>query len=153
MERPGIWIRSVDAGIVGASEALFPENDLGAPDWREVEMLPRTRRWLAALPAKQRLLVELLFVAVEWSAPLLGPAPGRFSKIAPARREAIVRRWRASRIYPLKLLGDALKATTSMIYLSHPAALKYIGMYKPCENPGDPLQVEIRADALGAVAS
>jgi len=150
MKRPAFWIRSVDACITGASEALFPANDFGAPDWREVRMLERTRAWMAALPPKHSLLIELLYFAVEWATPLLGPAPGRYSKITPARRVAIVRRWRASRLYPLKLLGDAFKATASMIYLSHPAALAYIGLYKPCANAEDPLQVEIQPGALAA---
>ena len=63
----------------------------------------------------------------------------------------LVRKWRASRILPLKLIADSLKATTSMMYLSHPAALTWIGMYKPCARPEDPLQVEIRPDALEAM--
>ena len=59
-----------------------------------------------------------------------------------------MRRWHTSWFKPLRILADALKATTSMIYLSHPAALAYIGMYKACENEGDPLQVDIDTEAL-----
>ena len=141
-------MRTVTAGLTATAEALYPENDFGAPDWKTVDMVPRCLHWLVELPPRQRDQIYLLFAAVELAAPLLTPGLRRFSKMPAARRLALVRRWRKSRILPLKLIADSLKATTSMMYLSHPAALTWIGMYKVCANPGDPLQVEIRPGAL-----
>ena len=142
------WMRTVTAGLTATAEALYPVNDIGAPDWQAVELVPRCLHWMSELPPRQRDQLYLLFGAVELAAPLLAPGLRRFSKIPVARRESLVRRWRASRLLPLKLIADSLKATTSMMYLSHPAALAYIGMFKPCDNPGDALKVEIRPGAL-----
>ncbi|MFT5682346.1 MAG: hypothetical protein ACI8RZ_003264 [Myxococcota bacterium] len=142
------WMRTVTAGLHATSEALYPENDFGAPDWRTVDLVPRCLAWMAELPPRQRDQLYLLFGAVELATPLLAPSLRRFSKLSVSRRLALVRRWRASRLLPLKLIADSLKATTSMMYLSHPAALTWIGMYKVCARPDDPLQVEIRPDAL-----
>lgn len=142
------WMRFVVDGLTATAEALYPKNDLGAPDWESVQLVPRCLHWLEELPARQRNQLYLLFGAVELAAPLLTLSLRRFSRMSVARREATVRRWRASSLLPLKLIADSLKATTSMMYLSHPEALAYIGMYKACHRPGDPLQVEIRPNAL-----
>ncbi len=144
--------RAVVAGITGAAEALYPSNDFGAPDWRDVDMVERTLIWIAALPPRPRGQIRLLFGAIELAAPLLAPGLRRFSRMSTARRVALIRRWRRSRLLPLKLLGDSLKASTSMIYLSHPAALAYIGLHKTTDNPHDPLRVEVRPDALNTGA-
>jgi hypothetical protein len=136
--------RSAEAGLRASAEALFPENDYGAPDFRATDLVGRTIEYLDALPAEQRRLIVLLFAFVELGALFLVFGFRRFSRIPVARREAIVRAWRRSRLLPLRLLGDALKATTTMIYMSHPAALAYVGVYSACERPGDALRVEVR---------
>jgi hypothetical protein len=140
----GFWQRRAVDGIRGAAEAFFPENQLGAPNWHEAKVVERTQVYLAELPPAQRRLLTLLFVFVELAAPLLAPGWGRFSRLSVARRTRAVRRWRVSRIYLLRLIGDALKATMSMMYLSHPAVLKHIEAYTVCHNPHDPLALAHR---------
>ena len=125
--------RLVSGGIRGASEGLFPENDIGAPDWRETELVRRTREYMDELPPPQRRLLVLLFVVVEIAGAVLALSFGRFSKLSPARRAEAVRRWRRSRFFLLRLLGDALKATTTMMYMSHPRVVAYIGEYRAGE--------------------
>ncbi len=130
------------------SEALFPENELGAPDFRDTEMVGRTLEYIEELPPPQRRLLTLLFVFVELFAGLLLFAPRRFSKLRPARRAWAVRRWRRSNLFALRMLGDALKAAATMMYLSHPRVIAYLGAYKTCENPADPLPFPVRPRAL-----
>jgi len=125
------WL--VLGGIRGASEGLFPENDFGAPDWRETELVRRTHEYMDELPPPQRRLLVLLFVVVEVLGALLVLSFGRFSKLAPGRRAEAVRRWRRSRFFLLRLLGDALKATTTMMYMSHPRVMEHIGEYRAGE--------------------
>lgn len=135
-------------GIAATAEALFPVNDYGAPDHVATELVPRMLDYLGDLPAKQRRLILALYVLVELFAPVLVPCTCRFSKLPVARREAAVRAFRSSRLLPLRLIGDALKATTTIIYMSHPAALSHIGMYSACERPADALRVAVRRDVL-----
>ena len=142
--RPGFWTRRAIDGIRGACEALYPPNDLGAPTWEDTEMVARTLDWVDELPRPQARLVLLLFVAVELLTPLLAPALGRFSRLSPERRVALVRRWRGMRFYPLRFIGDSLKSVTTMIYLSHPRALEWVGMFKHCDHPADPFHVPMR---------
>lgn len=159
--RPGSWpawalprppralVRVAARGFAAAAEALYPENVLGAPDWRDTEMATRGARWIDALPPNPQRLIVLLFAALELGAPALAPGLRPLSRLPPARREAMIRRWRASPIAPLKFLGDAVKSATSMIYLSHPAALRHVGLHKTCAHPGADLPVAHRPAALG----
>lgn len=135
-------------GLRATVEALYPANDYGAPDFRDADMVDRTFEYWRALPVRQRRLLMALFALVELAAPLLIPGLRRFSRIPIDRRERAVRDFRRSRFLPLRLLGDALKAATTVIYMSHPSVLKYIGMYSACERPMDPMPVTVRRDAL-----
>jgi hypothetical protein len=145
-----LFERAAHQGLAAAAEALFPENLYGAPDYKTTELVPRTLAYLKELPAPQRTLLLSLFALVELAAPLLVPGFSRFSGLSVARREAVVRRWRQSRVLPLRLIGDALKATTTMMYMSHPAALTFVGAYSSCARPEDALVLPVRADALAS---
>ena len=144
----GFLERSAHQGLAATAEALFPENGYGAPDYKTTDLVPRTLAYLEELPAPQRRLLLALFALVELAAPFLIFGFARFSRLPRARRETAVRDFRQSRLLPLRLLGDALKATTTMIYMSHPAALAHIGSYAACARPADPLQVPVRPGAL-----
>jgi hypothetical protein len=146
--KPALGMRIVARGIAGAAEAMFPANDLGAPDWREARVVDRMLEHLAELPARPRRMILFLFAIVELAAPLLVPGLGLFSRLSVERRLRAIRRWRASRLYPLRMLGDGLKMTLTMIYLSNPAVARHMGEYKTCANPADPYLIEIRPGAL-----
>jgi hypothetical protein len=134
--------RLVD-GIRAASEGLFPENDLGAPDWRDTEMVRRTREYIDDLPPQRRLLV-FLFVFVELVA--LSPLSPRHFQ---ARPSAARRRHAAGG--DLAAAAPARRraqASTTMIYMSHPLVIAYIEEYRICEHPSDPVQYPTRPGAL-----
>ncbi len=149
MPKPrGVLERLLVVGITATCEGLFPVNDLGAPDFRDAEMVERTRRYLRELPPAQRRLVSLLFMAVEFLAPLLLLVPRRFSRLTPGERALAVRRFRLSRFFPVRVLGDALKASTTMIYMSHPRVVAYVGEHRACARAEDPLSYPVRPAAL-----
>jgi hypothetical protein len=133
---------------------MFPENDLGAPDWKSTEMVRRTFEYLDELPPPQRRLVKALFLFVELGAIALAGRFCRFSKLPAETRAGVVRRWRASHWLAFRVLGDAVKATTTMMYMSHPAVIRYIQEYRCCARPLDPLEIPLRelpaAQELGA---
>lgn len=146
---PGFWTRRILDGVSGAAEALFPPNDLGAPDWRQADVAARTLIWMNALPPPQRRLVTTLWLVLELVAPwALLVGFGRFSRLPIERRTRAIRRWRASRLPPLQLLGMGIKAALTMIYASHPAVLRHMGQFAVCEHPGDPVQLPLRPNAL-----
>ncbi len=152
MQRTGVFTQSAVAGLAAIAEAMFPENELGAPDWKATDMVPRTLRYIDELPPAQGRLVRFLFVFVELAAPLLLLRPRRFSRVSPEQRTRAIRRWRASRFLPLRLLGDAIKATMTMMYMSHPSVSSYIGEHKACAHPHDPLSIRHVPDALDELA-
>jgi hypothetical protein len=121
-----------EAGLSATAEALFPVNDLGAPDYRTTDIVARMLSYLRLLPARQRRLLLYLFAFVELGAPLLLLRPGRFSRLPVARREEAIRRFRASSLLPVRVVGDALKAAMTMMYMSHPAALEHVGAFRGC---------------------
>jgi hypothetical protein len=148
VEREGFFRRRAFDGVRGAGEALFPKNTIGAPDFEDVAVVERTREYIAMLPREQRTLLYLLFVFVELVMPLLILRAGRFSRLdAETRREA-VRRFRASNIYPVRMIGDSIKGVLTMMYMSHPKVIEHIGMYSVCDHADDKLQYLVRIDAL-----
>lgn len=151
--KPGRLERIAHRALDAAAEALFPPNTLGAPDHREADVAGRMRAYLDEVPASHRRLVVLLFVFVEWSPPWVALYPRRFSKLSIASRQRLIRRWRASPIYPLRMIGEALKGLGTMIYCSHPAVLKYMGVYTTSPRDWDPLSIEGRPGALVQLGS
>ena len=137
------WSRLARPGLRAAAEAMFPPNDLDLPDWRGARLVERTVAYWAELPAHQRRLLVLLYTAIHVLPPLLLCAPLPFGWLSPERRAAVVRRWRGSRIYPVRLLGDAIKATLTMIYMTHPQVLAAMGVTTACAHPNDPLTLGV----------
>jgi hypothetical protein len=147
--KPAVLGRLLEDGIRGVAQGLFPTNGFGAPDWEATEIVPRTLSYLAEMPSLQRRMLMLMFGAVELGAPLLVPGFRRFSRLPPERRARAVRRWRSSPIFLFRLLGDGLKASMTMMYMSHPSVLAYTGQFTSCENPDDPCSVEVRSVTVG----
>jgi hypothetical protein len=149
----GLFARLAEKGLGATVEALYPENDFGAPDFRTTEMVPRTLEYWALLPRHQRRLLMALYVLIELGAVFLVSGFRRFSELPAWRREQAVRDFRRSKLLPFRILGDALKASTTIIYMSHPAVLAHIGMVVVCERPNDRLTVEVDRDALARMDS
>jgi hypothetical protein len=144
----GFWIRRANDGITATAEALFPENDFGAPDWKDTDLVKRMRAYLDVLPRPQRRLLLLLYVVVELVAPLFVPAFGRFSRMPAERRTEAIRGWRRARFILFRYLGDALKASMTMMYMSHPKVSAYIGEHKSCARPADRAAIAHHPEAL-----
>jgi hypothetical protein len=125
-------------GIEATAEALFPANDYGAPDYEGTDLVRRFLEYLADLPARQRLFIVALFVLVELGAPFAVPGFRRFSRLPVERREQAVRSFRKSPLLPVRIVGDALKATLTLLYMSHADVLAYIGAYSVKEQSKEP---------------
>ncbi len=145
----GIFIRNrARDGLSAMAEVVMPENDFGAPDWRSTAIVSRTFEYLAELPPRSRAMLMLLFAGVELATPLLLLRLSRFSRLSKERRLRAIEGWSASGFIGFSLIGDAIKAVLVMMYLSHPSVSEYMGEYKSCSQPEDPLQLPIRPDAL-----
>ncbi len=151
MSSPGWFSRRMLDGLTATAEALFPENDFGAPDHLSTDLVARTLDYLDELPPPQRRLLWMLFFAVELLTPFLLLVPRRFSRLAPSERARAVQGWRRSGYFVLRVLGDALKASTTMMYMSHPSVVAHIEAVKSCERPGDPLTFPTDLGALARV--
>jgi hypothetical protein len=146
--RPMFWMNRVVDGIAATGEAVFPENDLGAPDWKSTELVARTLEYIDELPPPQRRLICALFLLVELAAILVVFGFRRFSRLPVERRTELIRGWRRSRFLPLRLIGDSLKAAVTMIYMSHPSVIAYIEEYRACGHPADRLNIAVRPGVL-----
>lgn len=148
MNVPGFVQRWFEAryldGMRALVEALYPPNDLGAPDGVGTDLARRTEAYVRRLPPSIRLQIRLLFVVVELLAPVLAPFGGRMSRRSPSTRLAVVAGWRGSRFHVLRLLGNAVHAQLQMMYLSHPDVVRFVGEYKPVANPGDAFPMRIQ---------
>ncbi len=144
----GYWLRTAMVSIHAVSEAMFPSNDFGAPDYEATDLVRRTREYIDELPPEQHRLLLLLFIFLELATPLLSLRFRKFSSFTPVRRAELVRGWRKHWFQPLQWLGDALKATMTMMYFSHPTVVKHLESFKTCERPTDPLQFPVDKGAL-----
>lgn len=140
--------RSTRACVAAVAEVYFPENDAGAPDWRETEMVDRTMHYLTTIPPQNRRLLHVLFLAVQFLTPLWLAGIGRFSKRSLAFRQRAVRRWQTWDFIVFRLLSDALKAQLTMTYCSHPSVQKYLGIWKTCARDADPYDTPTRKGFL-----
>jgi hypothetical protein len=113
-------------------EALYPENDFGAPSWRDTDMVARAASLWDELPPPSRLTLEAIYATVELLGAAFAPGVGPFSALPVGRREKALERLKVSRVWPLRLLGEAVKSSSTMVYLSHPAALRHIGDPRTC---------------------
>lgn len=115
-----------------AAEAAFPPGGpipLSGIDARIPEHIDR---YLAALPARNRVLIRLLFVLIE-HATLLFKAPGwdgfrRFSALSLEQRMAVLEGWARSPIQLRRLVFQGLRAVLTMGYFACPAVLRAIGL-------------------------
>ena len=135
-------------GLTGMAEVCFPENDFGAPDWRSTSIVTRTFEYMAELPPRSRAMLMLLFAGVEIAAPLLLICFSRFSRLSKERRLRAIEGWANSRYLAFTLIGDSIKAVLVMMYMSHSSVSEYMGEYKSCSQPEDPLQLPIRPNTL-----
>lgn len=151
MEKKGSFLeRTTRASVQAVAEVYFPENDLGAPDWKQTQMVERTMAYLMTIPPRNRRLIRILYMAVEWLAPLWLAGIGRFSKRSLAFRKRAVHRWQTWDFIVFRLLSDALKAQLTMTYCSHPAVQKYVGVWKTCAREADPYPFPTRTGFLEA---
>lgn len=133
------------AGFEAVCEALYPDNDFGAPSWREADMVRRAAHHWDQIPPEARLTLEVLYAAVELTGAALAPLAGvfhlrwslspRLSSMPVEQRFKMFDRMLKSRVWPLRFVVDALKSSSTMVYMSHPAAMRYIGAPGTCLVP------------------
>ena len=112
------------AGFQAVCEALYPDNTIGAPSWRDTEMVARVAKLWDALPPESRYLLEALYAG-------LAPA----ARMPVARRFRMFDGMRKSKVWPLRFVAEAVKSSSTMVYMSHPLAMAYIGAAQECLVP------------------
>lgn len=120
------------AGFQAVCEAFYPDNDFGAPSWRTTEMVTRVVTLWDALPPQSRLTLEALYAGLELGGSALLPRIGRLSGMSIEKRYKLFERMRTSRAWPLRFVAEAVKSSSTMVYISHPIAARYIGVPDVC---------------------
>jgi hypothetical protein len=138
------WIENIwHTGLRASVEGLYPPDPGGAPDGVTTDLYARHLAYIRSLPPSHRFLLPLLFFGIELLPLLLSPWAGRFSRRTPQARAALITSWREGRVFALRGLGDALRATLQMVYLSHPSVLRHMGEYKTVAYLEDKLDMPI----------
>jgi len=129
------WLEPIALrGLAACAETIIPPNDLGAPDISTTKVVDRARHWWRILPPESRGLMLLLYSAMELGGPFLGRRFGRLSKLPIADRLALFQSWRESEVPFFNFIADGVKSPVVMMYLSHPDALRWLGV-TTCEHP------------------
>jgi hypothetical protein len=79
-----------------------------------------------------RLLMRLLFFLMEHATLLFAAPPPRgrrrFSSLDAGQRTAVLESWRASRLFPRRLVFTSLRAVLTNAYLADPEVLRHLGL-------------------------
>jgi hypothetical protein len=118
--------------LSAAADATFPAGGAVPPSGREAGVAAYADRYAAAVPARTRRLMRMLFFVMEHATLLLpGPPPRgrrRFSALAPEQRVAVLEAWRTSGLFPRRLVFQSLRAILTMGYFAHPPVLRRLGL-------------------------
>ncbi|MBK6684266.1 MAG: hypothetical protein IPG45_07320 [Deltaproteobacteria bacterium] len=128
-----------------AAEAAFPEGTSG-PSHRDAQVSERFWEWHDALPPGSARLIHLLLWTIDLFALVRTGRP--FTWLPPERRLQLLSALRASRFYPIRLVGESMKGLLTMTLLSSPAVMRHVGVYSVDAHPADPYQLPIKRDAL-----
>ena len=117
--------------VRAAAEGAFPPGGAIPISGTEAGIPAHVDRYLAALPARNRVLIRLLFVLIE-HATLIFKAPGwdgfrRFSSLSLEQRMAVLEAWAYSPIQTRRLVFQGLRAVLTMGYFASPPVLRAIG--------------------------
>jgi hypothetical protein len=120
------------ARVRAAAEAAFPPGGVIPLSGTEAGIPAHVDRYLAALPARNRTLIRLLFVLIE-HATLIFKAPGwdgfrRFSSLSLEQRMAVLEAWAYSPIAARRLVFQGLRAVLTMGYFASPTVLRAMGL-------------------------
>jgi hypothetical protein len=115
-----------------AGNATFPAGGAISPSGDEADLPGYTDHWLTLVPPRMRLLMRLLLFLIEHGTLFL-PAPGprgwrRFSSLSTEQQAAVLESWRASRLYPRRVVFMSLRAILAMGYLALPRVLRELRM-------------------------
>ncbi|RME93132.1 MAG: hypothetical protein D6767_01675 [Candidatus Hydrogenedentota bacterium] len=121
--------------------AFFPENDFGAPSWKDVDLVKRTLDMNKMLPPKTGRQLDLLYLAAYWIFPIFVFRIPPLSLYSTKTQTKIFQKMAASRNYFIRSLADAVKASITMVYMSHEKVVKYIGEKDHCPLPNDPFKI------------
>jgi hypothetical protein len=118
--------------VCAAADAAFPPGGAIPLSGTQAGIPAHVDRYLAALPARNRLLIRLLFVLIE-HATLIFKAPGwdgwrRFSALSLEQRMAVLEGWARSKFQPRRLVFQGLRAVLTMGYFARPAVLRAMGL-------------------------
>jgi len=128
--QPAQALRRRELALVAAvSDALFPPGGAVPESGREADVAGYVDRLVAASQPRQRVLMRALFFLFE-HATIFFPAPGgpgglrRFSSLDTDQREAVLERWRTSRLFPRRLAFTSLRALCTLGYFASPSVLR-----------------------------
>ena len=117
------------AVLTAVCETLLPPAS-GFPTIQEVKLVERLDAKIATLPEDDRDELTALLAVLEYGAPVLGPASGRFTALPDAARESYLAGWESSRLEFKRTGFHALKYLVFLFYYDSPRAwkpLKYTG--------------------------
>jgi hypothetical protein len=138
--------------VAAAADALFPPGGAVPPSGVDAGVPDYVDRWLAAVPARVRILLRLLFALVEhatlvfWAPPPRGWR--RFSALAHEQQVAVLEGWRGSRLFPRRLVFLALRSAISMGYFADPAVLRQLDL-APRDFPTPVLEADLLYPPVG----
>ncbi len=143
--------RSTWAFVKAAGETLFPAGGAIPPSSTDVDVPGYLDTWMAGLPARQQIMITLLFTAIEQGTLILGPGLNgklhRFSGLAPQERTAYLQRIEQNPLFLVRALLAALRTIFSFAYLDREPVQEALGIAPPpCEWPKS---THLRPETMG----
>jgi hypothetical protein len=139
---PGVgYLGRIDHAVVtAAAEAIFPRGGAIERGGLDARIPWHVDQFFGAQPARNRLLMRLLFLLVEHGT-ILFPPPGRgrlrrFSALTREQQLAYLEGWQTSRLSSRRLVFTSLRSILTMGYFADRGVLDALGLApRPIETP------------------
>lgn len=140
------------ATVRAAARVIYPDGGANPASGESARVALHTDRFVAAQPASNRLLMRLLFFAVE-HATLVFPADGpsrwrRFSSLGGDQQLAYLEDWRQSELPARRLVFMSLRAIVTMGYFADASVLRSLGL-APREIDSSVIEADVLWPAVG----
>ena len=116
------------AFVAAAANTFFPPKGPIPLSGTEAGAITYFDRYLQRSGTRERFLIRLLLLSVEWSPLLIGPQTRRFTRLDHARRLHFFQEMFTSTWYFRRVSFISLRAVLTMAYLSNERVARHMGM-------------------------
>ena len=145
------FLNEREHGTLRASnDVLYPPGGAIPYGANEVGACEYVDDYVYHMKPKQRRMIRMLFLFLEWAPVVLLRATRRLSRLPLADRQRFLEGLENSRLYFLRLVLISIRTIVGMAFLADERVMASMGFFADCKYPGDPRKYPTSKDIPGA---